>query len=52
MLRPLLWLGLVESRDQNHGTEFGADDCYRKTALFDGLLRSPVSLGDADDVRH
>lgn len=52
VLRPLLWLGPVESRDQNHGTKFSADDCYRKTALFDGLLTFAVSLRDADDVRQ
>lgn len=45
VLRPLLWLGLVESREQQYAAEFGADDCYRKTALFDGLLRSPSAKG-------
>ena len=48
VLRPLLWLGLVEHRQEDVvGSRFGSRHFYRKTPLFDQVLRFDVTLEPA-----
>lgn len=54
VLRPLTWLGLTESRadDAHDGLSMVTPRRYRKTPLFDGLLRFDVDLRDVPAGRH
>lgn len=51
-LRPLAWLGLLESRKQEIGADSAFDDAYRKAPLFDQFLQFSVRLMDEDEARH
>jgi hypothetical protein len=45
VLRPLLWFGLVEHRQEDiPGSRFGSRHFYRKTQLFDKVIRFNVTL--------
>lgn len=45
ILRPLLWLGLIEHRQEGiPGSRFGSRHFYRKTQLFDTLIKFNVTL--------
>src|SRR6266404_1478799 len=45
ILRPLLWFGLLEYRSENiPNTQFGMQNYYRKTTLFDRLLKFDVKM--------
>lgn len=54
VLRPLTWLGLVESRgdDAYDGPGIVTPRLYRKTPLFDRLLTFDVDLRDVPAKRH
>jgi hypothetical protein len=53
VLRPLLWFGLLEYRqDTVHGQPSESGHMYRKTVLFDRFLRFDVVLAMEDGVRH
>jgi len=53
VLRPLLWFGLLEHReDKIDGSRFGARHFYRKTALFDRTISFEVALEGLADVQH
>jgi hypothetical protein len=53
ILRPLLWFGLLEHREENTDSDrFGSRHLYRKTALFDRFLSFDVTLDDAGGPRH
>jgi hypothetical protein len=48
VLRPLLWFGLVEHRQEDiPGSRFGSRHFYRKTQLFDKVIRFNVTLESA-----
>jgi hypothetical protein len=45
ILRPLLWFGLLEYRNEEiPNTQFGMQNYYRKTTLFDRLLKFDVKM--------
>jgi hypothetical protein len=54
VLRPLTWLGLMESRgdDAHDGLGMVTPRPYRKTPLFDRLLAFDVDLRDVPAERH
>lgn len=52
VLRPLTWLGLLEGRRKERAPGWGHDANFRKTALFDQLLRFKVEMIGEEDVRH
>jgi len=53
ILRPLLWLGLLEYRSEKiPDTRFGARHYYRKAPLFDRLLAFDVKMDFAGGPRH
>ena len=52
VLRPLTWLGLMESRRQKRVSGWGHDEDFRKTPLFDQMLRFKVEMIDEEEVRH
>ncbi len=53
ILRPLLWLGLVELRSEKISSgRFGGYHFYRKTDLFDRLLTFSVQLDVSECARH
>lgn len=53
VLRPLLWFGLLESRDADSGgPAYARRHLYRKTALFDRFLSFDVRLETSDGSRH
>lgn len=52
VLRPLTWLGLLESRRQKRESGWGHNEDFRKTALFDQMLEFRVELIGEDDARH
>ena len=53
ILRPLLWFGLVECREDDvSGSRFARRHLYRKTALFDRFLSFDVKLDGATALRH
>jgi hypothetical protein len=52
ILRPLVWFGLLESRTEpRSATELVATRLYRKTPLFDRLLKFNVHV-ESPDIRH
>ncbi len=53
ILRPLLWFGLLEHRSENiPDSRFGVRHYYRKSALFDRLLKFAVKMDFAEVARH
>lgn len=54
VLRPLTWLGLMESRadDAHDGLGIVTPRLYRKTPLFDRLLTLDVDPRDVPARRH
>ncbi|MGO4740839.1 hypothetical protein AB4099_30200 [Bosea sp. 2KB_26] len=52
VLRPLSWLGLLESRRSEKRPDGGLDDDVRKAPLFDQLLRFEVELKGGSEPRH
>ncbi len=53
ILRPLLWFGLLEYRSENiPDSRFAARHYYRKSALFDRLLKFAVKMDSAEVARH
>ncbi len=51
-LRPLAWLGLMESRRQKRVSGWGHEEDFRKTALFDQLLKFRVEMIGEKEARH
>lgn len=51
-LRPLTWLGLVESDEPAHPPGQLREERYRKTALFDTLLNFTVRVQGQRTARH
>src|SRR5580704_1502123 len=53
ILRPLLWFGLLEYRSEKiPNTRFGTRNYYRKTALFERLLKFDVKMDFSEGPRH
>jgi hypothetical protein len=53
ILRPLLWFGLLEHRSEKiPNTRFGTRNYYRKTALFERLLKFNVKMELSEGPRH
>ena len=53
ILRPLLWFGLLEYRSEEiPNSQFATRNYYRKTALFDRLLKFDVKMDFSDGPRH
>lgn len=52
VLRPLTWLGLMESRTQKRASGWGHDADFRKTPLFDQMLKFRVEMIGQEDARH
>lgn len=52
VLRPLAWLGLMESRRQKRAPSRLKEEGFRKTPLFDQMLSFKVEMIDDEDVRH
>jgi hypothetical protein len=53
ILRPLLWFGLLEYRDEKtDSNRFETRHLYRKSALFDRFLSFDVRLDEAGTLRH
>ena len=53
ILRPLLWFGLLEHRSEKiPNTQFGTRDYYRKTALFERLLKFGIKVESSEGLRH
>jgi len=53
ILRPLLWLGLVEYRSEEiPDSRFTTQHYYRKTAMFDRLLSFDVTTDTSSVIRH
>ena len=53
ILRPLLWFGLLEHREEKiEGSPFGGKRFYRKTALFDRFIAFDVSLESPGKATH
>ena len=53
ILRPLLWFGLLEYRDEKtNSNRFETRHLYRKSALFDRFLSFDVRLDEAGTLQH
>jgi hypothetical protein len=53
ILRPLLWFGLLEHRSEKiPNTQFASLNYYRKTALFERLLKFDVKVEFSKGLRH
>lgn len=53
ILRPLLWFGLLEHRQEGvEGSRLGRRHYYRKSALFDRFLSFEVALESAPGAHH
>jgi hypothetical protein len=53
ILRPLVWFGLLEHREENIDSDhFGRRHLYRKTGLFDRFLSFKVTLENDSGPRH
>jgi len=53
ILRPLLWFGLLEHREDDKDPRgFGTRHLYRKTTLFDRFLSFDVTLENGGGPRH
>lgn len=52
VLRPLTWLGLLESRKEKRHTEWGVDEDFRTVPLFGQLVQFAVEMKGAEEARH
>ncbi|KRE22634.1 hypothetical protein ASE66_25960 [Bosea sp. Root483D1] len=52
VLRPLAWLGLLESRKQKRHSGRGFDEDFRNGPLFGQLLEFEVEMKGAEGARH
>ena len=53
ILRPLLWFGLLEHRSEKiPNTQFVMLNYYRKTALFERLLKFDVQVEFSEGLCH
>jgi hypothetical protein len=53
ILRPLLWLGLLEHRSEKSAdSRFGEHHFYRKAALFDRMFTFDAAVEWTADARH
>jgi hypothetical protein len=52
VLRPLTWLGMLETRRQKRVSGWGHDEDFRKTPVFDQMLKFRVEMLGAEDARH
>jgi hypothetical protein len=53
ILRPLLWFGLLEYRgEKTPNLGFVTRNYYRKTALFERLLKFDVKMESTEGSRH
>lgn len=52
VLRPLTWLGVLESRKQKRASGWGFDEDFRKGELFGQLVAFTVEVKGADGARH
>ena len=53
ILRPLMWFGLLEYRSEKiPNTQFATLNYYRKTALFERLLKFDVKVEFSEGARH
>jgi hypothetical protein len=52
VLRPLTWLGVLESRKQKRHSGWGFDEDFRKVPLFRELVDFEVEVKGAEGVRH
>lgn len=52
ILRPLSWLGLIESRRQKRASGWGHDEDFRKTPHFDQMLKFKVEMIGEEEIRH
>ena len=52
VLRPLTWLGVIESRKQKRHAGWGFDEDFRKGELFGQLVTFEVELQGAEGARH
>lgn len=52
VLRPLTWLGMLETRRQKSVSGWGHDEDFRKTPVFDQMLKFRVEMLGAEDARH
>lgn len=52
VLRPLTWLGFLESRRLKSAAGGVHDEEFRKTPLFDRILRFKVEMIGVEDARH
>lgn len=52
ILRPLIWLGLMENRNRKRASSSMGDEDFRKTSLFDQMLSFEVEMIDEGYVRH
>ena len=53
ILRPLLWFGLLEHRNEKiTGSQFSEHHFYRKAPLFDRMLTFDVAVNSMEGARH
>lgn len=52
VLRPLTWLGLLESRKQKRPSGWGFDEDFRTAPLFGQLMGFEVTMKGAEAARH
>ena len=52
VLRPLAWLGLIESRAQKRASSWLEDEDFRKSPLFDQMLSFKVEMIGDKEMRH
>lgn len=52
VLRPLTWLGLLESRKEKRASGWGVDEDFRKVPLFGQLVSFEVEMKGAEGARH
>ncbi|QEL21169.1 hypothetical protein FQV39_00240 [Bosea sp. F3-2] len=52
VLRPLTWLGALESRKQKRHSGWGFDEDFRKGTLFGQLVEFEVEMQGAEGARH
>jgi hypothetical protein len=52
VLRPLTWLGVLESRKQKRHSGWGFDEDFRKVGLFGQLMGFEVEIRGVDGARH
>jgi len=52
VLRPLAWLGLIESRAQKRAPSRLKEEGFRKPPLFEQMLSFKVEMIGNEDARH